>query len=83
MSLPEANTAWPPPELARGHRPVAESHVWWEGDLDKLATFYGAEGRTSPSGIKARTKAAYEAFHGRTRPRPDEPRRGITPRSPA
>ncbi|MBM4708151.1 hypothetical protein GS447_05135 [Rhodococcus hoagii] len=66
MSLPEANTAWPPPELAAVTARVAESHVWWEGDLDKLATFYGAEGRTSPSGIKARTKAAYEAFHGRT-----------------
>ncbi|MCA1008990.1 hypothetical protein LCL87_25040 [Rhodococcus hoagii] len=67
MSLPEANTAWPPPELAAVTARVQESHVWWEGDPTKLSAFYGSEqGRTSPSGIKARTKAAVDAFWGRT-----------------
>ncbi|NKV28222.1 hypothetical protein GS921_00315 [Rhodococcus hoagii] len=65
MSLPEANTAWPPPELAAVTARVAESHVWWEGDPDKLNAFYGAEAKASPSGMRARTKAAYEAFWGR------------------
>ncbi len=67
MSLPASNTAWPPPELAAVTARVQESHVWWEGDPSKLSAFYGSEqGRTSPSGIKARTKAAVDAFWGRT-----------------
>lgn len=66
MSLPEANTAWPPPELAAVTARVQESHVWWEGDLDKLATFYSNEASSGRPGLKARTRAAYEAFHGRT-----------------
>ncbi|MFC9514384.1 hypothetical protein ACFTSD_01495 [Nocardiaceae bacterium NPDC056970] len=66
MSLPAPNSAWPPPELAAVTARTQESHVWWEGDLDKLAAFYGSESRTSSSGIKARTRAAYDAFHGRT-----------------
>ncbi|MGW2095769.1 hypothetical protein [Promicromonospora sukumoe] len=67
MSLPASNTAWPPPELAAVTARTQESHVWWEGDPAKLAAFYGSEqGRTSPSGVKARARAAYDAFWGRT-----------------
>lgn len=67
MSLPAPNTAWPPPELAAVTARTQESHVWWEGDPTKLSAFYGGEqGRTSPSGIKARAKAAADAFWGRT-----------------
>lgn len=65
MSLPEPNSAWPPPELVKVTARVAESHVWWEGDPDKLNTFYGgAQSHAKPSGVKARAKAAYQAFWG-------------------
>ncbi|WP_027503240.1 hypothetical protein [Rhodococcus sp. UNC363MFTsu5.1] len=80
MSLPEPNTAWPPAELAKVQARTAESQVWWEGDPDKLNAYYGAERKASPSGVVGRTRAAYDAFWGRTQtPTAQAPKRYHAP----
>lgn len=74
MTSIRANMAWPPPELGKVTARVAECRVWWGGDPDKLDDFYGAGGRTSPSGatLKRRAQDAWDAFWGRTQHNPSQ-----------
>lgn len=65
MSLPKPGSAWPPAELAAVTDRCSEAQVWWEGDTPKLNDYYGGRNATAPSGVRARTKQAYEAFWGR------------------
>ncbi|WP_068166490.1 phage portal protein [Rhodococcus phenolicus] len=66
MSSIRPGVAWPPPELAKVTARVDECRVWWEGNPEKLDTFYGATGRTSPSGQPQRGfRAAWDAFWGK------------------
>lgn len=61
------NTPWPPAPYEQVMAACAERQVWWEGDPDKLASFYsGSQGTVtrSPS-VRARTKAAAAAFWGK------------------
>lgn len=61
----KAGMAWPPTELGKVVERTRESQVWWEGDPAKLDDYYQAGNRTSPSGVKDRLSAAYNAFWGR------------------
>lgn len=65
MSSIQPGMNWPPPELAKVTARVAECRVWWEGNPDRLEDFYSAGRRTSPSGVKDRAKAAWDAWWGR------------------
>ncbi|MGX6513266.1 hypothetical protein [Rhodococcus sp. SJ-2] len=68
---------WPPPELEKVTARVAECRVWWEGNPDKLEEFYGASARTSPSGVKARAQAAWNAWWGRQQSTASQPVRKL------
>jgi len=74
MTSIRANMAWPPPELGKVTARVAECRVWWGGDPAKLDDFYGAGGRTSPTGatLKRRAQDAWDAFWGRTQHNPSQ-----------
>ncbi|MDV6276384.1 phage portal protein [Rhodococcus erythropolis] len=61
----KAGMAWPPTELGKVVERTRESQVWWEGDPSKLDNFYQVHGTASPSGVKSRLSAAYNAFWGR------------------
>lgn len=49
MPFPIENTAWPPRQHADRYQRIEECAVWWGGDVNTLADFYGgSQGRTTP-----------------------------------
>lgn len=74
--LPTANTAWPPAPHDQVFQACQERQVWWEGDPDALAAFYGRDGGySSPSGVRQRVRGAIDGFWGRPRPATNAPKR--------
>lgn len=75
--LPSPNTAWPPAPHDEVLSACQERQVWWEGDPEKLTSFYGgAAAGASPSGkISARSKAAWKAFWGHRELSQSQPKR--------
>ena len=41
MSMPAANTPWPPEKWAPVTRMVGDASLWWEGDTKQLDSHYG------------------------------------------
>lgn len=69
MPLPDSNTVWPPKPHDLVMAACAESQVWWEGDPEKLAAYYGgATGDAVAAGRMRRTwRAAKAAWWGKQR----------------
>ncbi|MGW0039834.1 phage portal protein [Gordonia sp. NPDC003376] len=77
VDLPANGTAWPPRPHNRVLAACAERQVWWEGDPDKLALFYGSEGSRTwgDATSQSRVKRAWRAFWGQREPGPSNPPR--------
>lgn len=76
IGLPTPNTAWPPAPHDQVLRACQERQVWWEGDPEKLATYYGGQSATATvTGLRSRAKAALDGFWGRPRPTMNAPKR--------
>lgn len=76
IDLPANGSAWPPKPHDKVLSACAERQVWWEGDPDKLATFYGAQGAQRAEQVNAnRYKRAWRAFWSQPEPGPSNPKR--------
>ena len=68
MPAPQPNTAWPPKPHDLVLDACRESQVWWTGNPNELADYYGATyGGASfgPQTLGGRWRAAWQAFWGR------------------
>lgn len=80
IDLPANGIAWPPKPHNLVLEACAERQVWWEGDPEKLAAFYG--GNTNPAyggqdlnRFRRAGQAAWRAFWGHRDPGPSNPKR--------
>ena len=76
MGAPVAGQQWPPKPHDRVYSLCQERQVWWEGDPEQLAQFYGGTG-AGYEGIPAmggRWRRAWDAFWGKTS-RSSDPKR--------
>lgn len=46
MPLPAPDSPWPPPQIVPVYDGMVEADVWYEGDVARLAEFYGSRART-------------------------------------
>lgn len=67
MAMPAVKSAWPPEPFDQAFKDIEEWAIWWEGTSNKLTNFYMSRGNNynMPTGIRARTAAASNAFFGR------------------
>ncbi|GAB2646265.1 hypothetical protein GCM10027169_13050 [Gordonia jinhuaensis] len=80
VDLPANGTPWPPKPHDKVLSACAERQVWWEGDPDKLATFYGAQGAQRSDMVNTgRVQRAWRAFWGQREPGPSNPKRMHVP----
>lgn len=75
------NSPWPPAPYEAVMAACAERQVWWEGDPDKLANFYGGtQGNVVRSkNVAARAKNAWASFWGKQQPVGERPTRVHAP----
>ena len=80
MSFPE-DSPWPPKPYEAVMAACAERQVWWEGDPDKLANFYGGtQGNVVRSkNVAARAKNAWASFWGKAQTVGERPTRVHAP----
>lgn len=78
MTLPASGAVWPPRPHDQVLAACAERQVWWEGDPDKLATYYGGQA-VGVLGRQGRVARAWRAFWSRPTPTESEPRRVHVP----
>lgn len=65
----DENSPWPPAPYEHVMAACAERQVWWEGDPDKLAQFYGgSQGDVVRSkNVTQRARKAWASFWGSSR----------------
>ncbi len=75
--LPASGTTWPPKPHDQVLTAATEGQVWWEGDPEKLAAFYGGKaGDAAALGRVRRTfQAAKAAWWGKTHTPGSDPKR--------
>lgn len=63
MPFPASDVAWPPRPHDLVFSAAREQQVWWEGDPDKLAQFYGGQyAAATVGGSSSRLTRAWRAF---------------------
>lgn len=77
----DENSPWPPAPYEHVMAACAERQVWWEGDPDKLAQFYGgSQGDVVRSkNVTARARKAWASFWGKQQTTGERPTRVHAP----
>lgn len=76
VDLPPDGTPWPPKPHDQVLAACAERQVWWEGDPEKLATYYATSQHPGYDQVSSsRVKRAWRAFWSNPEPGPSNPKR--------